>query len=384
MKSTTSRETSTLAPLAVHAGRFRGFGKGQVRQDQIYDALVMIARAERTEEPMRFFSMREVCAHFGVSLWTAVAVYRRMEREGLLARIRGVGTVLAANSGRTRPRVPVRGIVAVINWLPGFLHGADNRHFVMQLEKFLWERGFSSALVFYHEEEKHSPDFADRILRHHPDFAIWLTPGPADVTTMKTLGDAGVRVVAIDDQRVETRAPKYTISYRRGLEAALRAWREKGIDRVVVPIEPHRTRPVFSEIDIILNELKIAATVFSMKSGSMEQYVSRLAAQPAGVVFSFSIWHSQVCAQAPQAFVRLLAQRPVLNCWLLPIAADVLGTVRTDAVLFPWDQMARRIANDLHSGDIFRMTEDVVIHAEWKPRVLAAHISRLYAYERVE
>jgi len=53
-------------------------------------------------------------------------------------------------------------------------------------------------------------------------------------------------------------------------------------------------------------------------------------------------------------------------------------------VLFPWDRMASRIVNDLHSDDIFRMTNDVNFHAEWKPQVKAADFSRLYAYERVE
>ena len=143
-----------LTPLADRLGPFAGFEVGRAKQDQIHAILAPLARQDRTNRPKRFYAMREVVTHFGVALRTAGMVYRRLEQEGLIARIRGPGTVLTARKGGTHVRTPVRGRVAVLNWLPGFLHISDQRFFMMELERALCEKNFASSLVFYHEEEK--------------------------------------------------------------------------------------------------------------------------------------------------------------------------------------------------------------------------------------
>ena len=383
MSKTSLARARSLTPLAERLGPFGGFDGSRGRQERIYAALAPLARRDRRRHPVRFYSMPEVAAHFGVALGTVAAVYRRLEQEGLVARIRGAGTILAARSGSLRPRVPVRGVVAVINWLPGFMHVADQRFFLMQLERHLWERGFSVALVFYHEEEKRDPAFAARILGHRPDVAVWLTPGPDDIATIKALDDAGVRTVAVADRPLETHASKYVIGWQRGLETALRSWRKQGIERVVIPCYLQRFPRMAQQLDAILSELGIAFSLYPMTGSSMEDYVAGLMTEEAGVAFDFDMWHAQVCMQAPHAFARLLAQRRVLNCWSLPIAADVLGTVRTDAVILPWRRIVDRLVADLHTGAISRLAADVPFEAEWKPQILAARLSRLHAFERI-
>lgn len=385
MQPTSRKLNRRLAPLAVRLrGQFTGFDGGRRgKQEQIYAMLAPLARRERQHGPAWFHSMPEVRAFFGVALRTVEMVYRRMEQEGLIARIRGAGTIVPVRTGGVRAQVPVRGVVAVLNWLPGFLHISDQRFFMMELERALWERNFGSALVFFHEEEKRDPAFVSRILAHRPDFAIWLTPSPANLSTMNALGDAGVRMIVMADKPVPTRAPKYVLSWRRGLEVALRSWRQQGIRQVVVPAEPLGTNPLLPELEGILRGLDIAISLCPIGGDSMEAYVARLAAQPAGVVFAYDIWHAKVCAQAPRGFVRLLAERRVLNCWSLPIEAGLFGRVRTDAVTMPWSRIIDRIVGDLNSGAIFNMADDQVFEAEWLPRVPAARLSRLYDFESI-
>ena len=113
----------------------------------------------------------------------------------------------------------------------------------------------------------------------------------------------------------------------------------------------------------------------------MEDYVARLAALLAGVVFAYDIWHAKVCAQAPRAFTRLLAKQCVLNCWSLPIEVGILGDVRTDAIVMPWSRIVDRIAGDLNSGAIFNRTADLDFEAAWAPRARASQLSRLYDFE---
>jgi hypothetical protein len=369
--------------LSASLGRFGGFDGRRDKQEQIYELLAPLARRSRARAPVPFYSMPEVSAFFGVALGTVGAVYRRMEAEGLVACLRGAGTVLPCRAGGIRPQVPVRGVVAVVNWLPGFLHVADIRFFLMQLERALWEHNFASTLVFYHEEEKRDPAFVDRIRAHRPNLVIWLTPGPADITTMNALQDAGIRLVAIADQPLQTRAAKYVIRWQLGVEAALRTWHQEGIRRVVVSLEPNRHDPVAPHLNTIPKELGIVSTPFPMEDGTMEDYVARLTAQQAGVLFDYDAWHAQVCRQAPRAFARLLAQRRVLNLWSLPIEPKILGNVRTDAVVMPWNRIIERIVGDVNSGAIFRISREEVFEAVWQPGVPAAQLSRLYAQERI-
>ena len=202
---------------------------------------------------------------------------------------------------------------------------------------------------------------------------------------MNVLGEAGVRVVALGDKNrpIPTRTPQYVISWHRGLEIALGAWRAQGIRRVVIPTDSAGITPALPKMGSILRELDMTFSLCSIGDESMEAYVNRLAAQPAGVVFAYDIWHAQVCAQAPRAFVRLLANRRVLNCWSLPIKVGLLGRVHTDAVVMPWERVIARLVGDLNSGAIFSMTEDQIVEAEWTPSVPAARLSRVYDFEAV-
>ena len=371
--------------MSSRLGRFAGFKGGCSKQDQIQAILAPLARQDQSERPSRFYSVREVCSYFGVALRTAGLVYRRMEADGLLVSIRGTGTVVPARAGNARAGTPVRGLVAVVNWLPGFLHLPDQRFFVMQLEESLWARGFASAVVFYREEEKHQPAFADRILAHRPDFVIWLTPGLSDISTMGTLADVGVRVIAIANRPAYPITPVYAIGWRRGIEAALRTWKQEGFNRVIVTSKSRRHSPFASHLEDILREMDMTFSHCFFGTETMPDYIVRLIAESAGagVVFDYDMWHARVCTQAPGEFARLLAERRVLNCWSLPIKAEALGDIHTDAVLLPWDRIIDRIVEDLYTGAVFRMTADHVFHAKCTPNVPAGRISRFYDYEVV-
>jgi len=227
------------------------------------------------------------------------------------------------------------------------------------------------------------PAFVDRILAHRPDFAVWLAPAMADVQTMESLADAGVRLTVLTSRPVLTRAPSYIISWRHGIEAALRAWKRKGVGRVTIPVESQVRSALSTVLEATLRELDMPYSRCPLGKEPIPQFLARLAAQPAGVIFDYDIWHAKVCAQAPAAFAHLLSKQRVLNFWSLSIDAEVLGGVRTDAVLLPWPRIVNRMVDDLCSGAIIHTTENPVFAAEWKPHVPAAQIARLFAYEQV-
>jgi len=372
-----------LRPLSELVEPFTGFARARGKQTQIHAVLSKLARRERAHGPARFFSMTEVKAHFGVALRTVEAVYRRLEQDGLVVRIRGSQTQLTARQG-IAPRVAVRGVVALVNWLPGFVHTPDQRFVVMQMEKDLWDKGFVSEIVFYHEEDKSDPGFARRILAHRPNVVIWLMPGPADEATLASIGDVGVRLAVIANQPVRTRTPQYTISWLKAYEAAMRGWRRNGVTHVAIPAPDWRTYAMRPELAEILTQCGLTFQHYPIGARElMDDYVERLAAQPGGVLFDFDIWHARLCTQAPRAFARLLARRPVLQSWPLPIERALLAGIRTDVLIMPWREIITRMVVDLSSGRMARMRANVGFEAAWRHHVDAAALSRLHAYERV-
>jgi hypothetical protein len=383
MSDVQSAVPSPLPPLAGRLGPFAGFRSDRSRQEQIADLLRPLASGAQGDQPVPFHGLREVCAHFGVSLCTAGLVYRRLEREGLLARLRGAGTVVPARSGARRPPPRVRGVVAIVNWLPGFLCIGDQRLFVMHLEEQFWRRGFVCEILFYHEEEKRSPAFAQRILAHRPDYVVWLVPNAVDETTMATLADAGVRVVTVTDQPVRTPMPQYVLDWRAGYAEAMHAWHRTGMQRVTVPSRLPREPAESGSVSDAARDQGMKVTFTMPGRLRMDDYVSRLARQSGGVVFDFDMWQTRLCVQAPEAFVRLLARRRVLSRCLLPLSSQVLGDAHIDMLDMPWPQIVRRIVDDVNTGALLRLTCDQVFQPVYRPRVPARRFARAYAYENV-
>src|SRR5437016_2980206 len=125
----------SLPPLAKAAGSFKGFAEGEHRSERIFEILGAIIQRCRRATAHPFYSMREVSTFFGVSLTTVAAVYRRLDLEGVLTRVRSSQTMLAPRT--PRPRFAVRGVVCMPIWLPGFLQFLDWRRFFSQLEEEL-------------------------------------------------------------------------------------------------------------------------------------------------------------------------------------------------------------------------------------------------------
>jgi hypothetical protein len=352
------------------------------KQDQLYRLLAGIAGRPRSEAPQPFYPMRAVSARFGVSLWTVQAVYRRLETEGLLACIRGHGSVIPAHAGAARVRPAVRGVVVVLVWLPGFILIADYRFCVMQLEERLRQRNFVADIVFYREDEKPGPALASRVLTHHPDAVIWLTPGPEDAQTMDTLADAGIRLLAICDQPVGSRTRGYLLDWRRALAAVLRQWRREGFREVLVPVDVRPLTSCTQVLPELLREEGFRLTYFRARAETMQRYLARLARCKEPIVFDDDIWHARLNSQAPRAFADVLAANPrTLQLRSLAMPPPLVAGIRTDALVLPWQAVVGRVVADLNAGRTSPEPQAHVFAASWRHRRPAAEFVQLHAYE---
>lgn len=375
-------DLARLRPLTEALGPFRGFGDELCKQDIIHDALARLsARAKADGRGALFHTVRETADYFGVSLWTVGAAYRRLEREGIIVRIRGSKTIIPARRGVPSQK-RVRGVVAVMIWLPGFLHVPDVREAVMLTEERLRRAQFVADIVFYREEDKTNPALAARVIAHEPDCVLWFTPKGDDSATIETISDAGIRVVGITDRPVETRAPQYALSWRRGLRKALDAWRKDGVRRVVVPVGLQRETTCTHVLEEEAERAGLTVEDYRWRGEDIARYVGALAALPdAGLVFDDDLWSGRLSTLWPKQAVRLLSGQHVLTPRTMPVNPTLATGARTGALVMPWAAIVDRIVSDLTSGNLYGDFKKVVFEASWCPAIPIRRIARLNSYE---
>jgi len=164
---------------------------------------------------------------------TVAAVYRELDREGLLLCKRASVTLVP--SRKMRPRVNIRSVIAMLIWMPGFLAFRDGRQFVVGLEGELRHHNFVADLIFYGQNEESRTDFIDRVLAHHPDVFLWFCPSASARPTMAALTDAAVRPIVVGDRPLVFEGLRYSLSWERALQRGMEDWMKNGIDTVVIP-----------------------------------------------------------------------------------------------------------------------------------------------------
>ena len=92
----------SLPPLATQLPGFKGLTARDHKQHTVGEMLRQVAIRNRRRHAQPFYSMREVAKFFDVRLCTVGAVYKQLEREGLLLRRRSFMTELipVADHGR--------------------------------------------------------------------------------------------------------------------------------------------------------------------------------------------------------------------------------------------------------------------------------------------
>jgi len=371
-----------LRPLAEALGPFKGFREATCKQDLVHDTLARLAaRAKTDRRGALFHSVRETAIYFGVSLWTVGMAYRRLEREGTIVRIRGSRTIIPSQRG-VSPQGRVRGVVAIMVWLPGFLHVPDVRQAVMLAEERLRRSQFVADIVFYREEDKADPALAARVIAHEPDCVLWFTPKGDDCSVIETISDAGIRVVGIMDRPVKTRAPQYVLSWRRGLRQALMAWRADGVRRVVVPVGIRRETTCTHVLEEVAGEIGLTVEDYRWRGGDIASYVAALASQSdAGLVFDDDLWSGRLSALWPRQVVRLLSKRHVLSPRSLMLDPFLAGDGRTETLTLPWSAILDRIVGDLATGRLYGDFKRTVFEAGWNPDAHVRDLARLNDYE---
>lgn len=216
-----------------------GFPNGKSRQQIIHDELREVADRLRSNVPQPFYSMREIANHFQVPLGTVSRVYKRLENECIISRIRSSHTMLMGRN--VLPRTAVRGVVGIYIWLRSMINLPYTSSLVMGFEQRLRRIGYVTDVIFHSEtNEEITPAFASRLLEHPLDIVVLHTPLPGSRQNILSLREHGIRVIVVQrkDSYSELPALMYLQDYLPAYQQMALRWREVGIRQVLICTPP--------------------------------------------------------------------------------------------------------------------------------------------------
>ena len=143
--------------------------------DSVPKILRSLALKNQREQARVFYSLREVAQRFRMPVSSVSKIYRELEREGLLSRVRGSKTIL--NGRRYNRRLRIRAFVGLPALFSHFIGLPEYRMFFICMRRELWLRGFAATTIFFRPNEMADGTLIDRLKENDVDVVVWLQPG---------------------------------------------------------------------------------------------------------------------------------------------------------------------------------------------------------------
>jgi IclR helix-turn-helix domain len=343
----------------------RALEKAHHKTETLTAILRDVAVKNQHEQPRAFHSVREVAAHFRVPVSTVSRVYRTLEQEGLLSRVRGSKTLLQGL--HFDRQLKVRAFVGFPASVSRFVTLQDYRTFFIRIRRELRLRGFAAATAFFEPAEAASDTLAKRFKAYEVDTVIWFQPGKEARTTALHLADMGIRLLGIANDNVSPIGCRYEVRREPAIRTLLANWKEQKPERVVLVESKEQRAPALTEtLHTVLDELEIHWAVARYENQRSEAFLRELQRRKAdGIIFSSSALASRFCFRAPGAVAELLqAQRVAFIDGPVSMPFARVPDVKVDLVTVNWQMVAETIVDDLISQDAFQASKPTVFDAE--------------------
>ena len=360
--------TRSLPSLAESVPGFRGFQPKENGSEAVAHILRKLAAEARQKQPHPFYSIREVAAHFRLTTSVVGRVYQRLAAEGLLIRKRGSMTLVPAR--RAQARIPVRGVVGMPIWTPGFLEFADWRLRFILLEHEFRRRNFIADLIFAEENELETPAFLDRLLGHELDIVLWTFPLPVHRQTMLGLADRGVRLVSITDRQWPFPGLQYTLHWEKSITEGLTEWKAAGISQLVVGLYEGVPEAESGLPRSAHAAFRVSYEVFHV--GDEKGFIQRLATLPrrgVGLMLIDDNLCGRLYRESPREMIQLCRDYRVMQKPSINIPSPLVPDLRVDLIRVDWNKVAAQMAFDVAAGKDGKPCQPVPVFAEWKPRM---------------
>jgi hypothetical protein len=341
------------------------------KADSLLEILRSLAIKNQREQPRVFYSLREVARQFRVPVSTVAKIYRDMEQEGLLSRVRGSRTVL--NGLRNNRQLSVRGFVGLPALMSHFIAIQDYRTFLICMRRELWLRGFATTMFFFRHDEAANGRLSDQLKSYEVDSVIWLQPGRGAKETLLRLCDMGIRVIAISQVGTPSMPSRYHVWKERAIETLLRDWKNRNSVRKITVVDSTDYRsPVTEEVlRVTLQNLEIEAVIRTFQSEDSSLFLRDLCRiETDGIIFPSSGLVSMLAFRSPDQLGDLLrAQRVAFVDGPIDLPFTKIPDAPVDLVTVDWQAVAESIVNDLITREAFDRNRYTTFEAEAQLRV---------------
>jgi hypothetical protein len=339
----------TVPELGKRYPGISGFRGPESQSKALLKTLRKTAFELRRAHEQPFYSMREVSSFFHVPIATVVQVYKQLESEGLLNRIRGSKTMLmGTNADR---RLTVRGLVGMPVSLSKFITQQDYRLFFLRLRRELRLRGFAAAMAFYEKNEAAEPEFCERLQRYQADTVVWFVPGAEHRENAVMLAERGIRVIGIGDGALSFGQFHYYLSRDEALSKGLAEWSANdGIAKVIIAREnADDSIHEVLRLEALLREMRMEYGYSDLGAQELSTYLADLSQNERGaVIFASARLAALVGCRAPGLAIKLFQRRRVMLLHgPLSIPFGPIPDASVDLVFFDWQLIAEQIVNDL-------------------------------------
>jgi DNA-binding transcriptional ArsR family regulator len=356
------KKVTRSLPQLPHPPRFAAQDH---KTDQILSILRSVAVETQLDYPQPFYSVRDVAAHFHLPQSTVGHIYRKLEQEGLLSRVRGSRTILQGL--KFDRRLQVRAFVGLPASLSAFITLQDYRMFFIRVRRELRVRGFATAMLLFEGDEAGSPAFAERLKAYEVDTVLWFEPPKKIQPAVLRLSDRGIRMVGVSEEASTILPCRYQLRREQALRSLLEQWKAlPKLNKItLVQSRQHRSALVEEMVQMLLDELDIPWSAANFKNRSGAFLRTLLKAKTSEVIFPSSSLASMFSFRAPGSMTELIRTHRVgliggpVN---MPFAK--LPDVRVDLITFDWQLIAERIVNDLITQEAFQESFPVVFQAE--------------------
>jgi len=336
------------------------------RTDSLLQILRSLAIKNQREQPRVFYSLREVAKQFRVPVSSVAKIYRDLEHEGLLSRVRGSKTLLQGR--RYDRRLSIRGLIGLPALMSNFITIPDYRSFFICLRRELWFRGFATTMVFFRPTEAADGRLSDQLKNHDVDTVIWLHPGRTAKETLLRLSDLGIRVILLSQIGTPSMPSRYYIWKERAIETLLRDWKDRrAVGKVTVVDSKDYRSPVTEEVlRVILQNLRIEATIRTFQGEESSAFLRDLCGiNTDGIIFPAAGLAARFAFRSPDSLIELMrAQRIALIDGPIDIPFANIPDAPIDLVTVNWQPIVESIVNDLITRKSFEHNRHTTFEAE--------------------
>lgn len=334
--------------------------------NRLLEILRRVALQNQKEQPQTFYSVREVAKRYEVPISMVAKIYRQLESEGLLSRIRGSKTVLQGLHYDRRLRV--RAFIGLPASLSNFVTIQDYRMFFIRMRRELRLSGFATAMLFFQPEELQSSALSDRLRAYEIDTVLWHLPPPEAKDTFLRIRDAGIRMVSICEGAQSEIQSRYQVKRQTAVTKLLGEWKAKHSVKKIAIAESLTERSATNE-DIlrrVLRELDLESVSITLRGTGTATFLNALRkAKVDGIVFPSSALASRLCFRRPATVTKLFrSKRVALLGGPVNMPFAELPDVEIDLVKVDWRAVAKIIVGDFITQRAFKNLLATVFEAE--------------------